>query len=196
MSSSSKGNEREDFLSKFLGQVFPPTFRFGTGDATDHHSNRSGQLDIVVEHPFGLSLTATSYESSRLYLAEAVAAVIEVKSDLSDQWTQFKQTAQQLEPLKRDFGFHVVVGGPGPETNIPIFAVGYMGWKTPETLAAKFAEVKGLRGILTLDPPLYHGRNWRASGEFALWAFICELQQTISSLQSASPSLIGYITSD
>jgi hypothetical protein len=56
MSNSTKGREREAFINDFLRNVLPPIYRFGTGDATDVNGNRSGQLDVVVEYPFGPSL--------------------------------------------------------------------------------------------------------------------------------------------
>jgi hypothetical protein len=56
LSNASKGNEREAFINGFLSQVLPPHFRFGSGDITDQHGARSGQLDIVVEYPFVPSL--------------------------------------------------------------------------------------------------------------------------------------------
>ncbi len=79
MSDSSKGSEREHFIDLFLKEVFPPSYRFGTGDALDSAGNKSGQLDVVVELTFFPSLPALG-GGSRLYLAEGVAAVIEVKS--------------------------------------------------------------------------------------------------------------------
>jgi len=44
----------------------------------------SGQLDIIVEWPFFASFPAP-LGTQRLYLAEAIAFVIEVKSDLRSQ---------------------------------------------------------------------------------------------------------------
>ena len=86
MSASSKGTERESFIDEFLSKVLPPVYRFGTGDATDISGNKSGQLDVVVEYPLSPTLPSVGAGQSRLYLAESVAAVIEVKSDISSQW--------------------------------------------------------------------------------------------------------------
>jgi hypothetical protein len=85
MSGASRGREREHFLELFLYQVFPPTFRFGSGDIMDRRRVRSGQLDFVVEYPFLPSFLLVG-PGPRLYLAAGVAAVIEVKSDLQRQW--------------------------------------------------------------------------------------------------------------
>lgn len=83
MRSASKGNEREAFINAFLSEILPPQFRFGSGDITDQSANRSGQLDIVIEFPFVPSIPIVAGKSPRLYLAEGVLAVIEVKSDIS-----------------------------------------------------------------------------------------------------------------
>jgi hypothetical protein len=85
LSSSSKGREREHFIGEFLRKVLPPVHRFGSGDIIDSAGQKSGQADIVVEHPLLPSLPHPGGKV-RMYLAESVAAVIEVKSDLSSQW--------------------------------------------------------------------------------------------------------------
>jgi hypothetical protein len=84
MSNATKRAEREAFINQFLSKVLPPVYRFGGGDATDAAGHRSGQLDVVVEYPFGPTLPSVAGET-RLYLAESVAAVIEVKSSLPAQ---------------------------------------------------------------------------------------------------------------
>src|SRR5258708_5911835 len=103
-SMSTRGTEREAFIKEFLATVFPHSFRFGHGDVTDQQGNRSGQLDVVVEYPFLPSLPVTAGNGTRLYLAEGVAAVIEVKSDVSTQWREVLTTAGQLGPVRRKFG--------------------------------------------------------------------------------------------
>ena len=72
MSAASKGAERQAFIESFLTNVLPPTFRFGSGDATDAAGHRSGQLDVVVEYPFSPSLPSFGGPGvTRLYLAES-----------------------------------------------------------------------------------------------------------------------------
>jgi hypothetical protein len=51
MSSATKGREREHFIHQFLEQVLPPVHRFGSGDIIDAVEQRSGQVDVVIEHP-------------------------------------------------------------------------------------------------------------------------------------------------
>jgi hypothetical protein len=80
LSAASRGAERQAFIDSFLANVLPPVYRFGTGDATDKQGNRSGQLDVVVEYPFSPTLPGVGASTpTRLYLAEGIAAVIEVK---------------------------------------------------------------------------------------------------------------------
>ena len=102
LSSATKGSEREAFIELFLAQAFPSQFRFGTGDATDQHGNKSGQLDVVVEFPFSPSLPSAGGARHRLYLAESVAAVVEVKSNVQSQWAEVVQTANALKLLHRN----------------------------------------------------------------------------------------------
>lgn len=70
LSTSSRGSERENFVEKFLKDVLPPIYRFGSGDATDQNGHRSGQFDIVVEYPFAPSLPMGT--STRLVKAKVV----------------------------------------------------------------------------------------------------------------------------
>ncbi|WP_313041643.1 DUF6602 domain-containing protein [Sphingobium yanoikuyae] len=125
LSSATIGQERA-FVDEFLSKVLPPIYRFGTGDATDAAGAKSGQLDVVVEYPFAPSLPMVGAGQSRLYLAESAAAVIEVKSNLSNQWNDAVNTAKALAPLKRSFGATMSFGA-GPQPQIPMFAVGYTG---------------------------------------------------------------------
>lgn len=100
VSSSTKGLERELFVQRFLRRSFPEVFRFGIGDITDVDENRSGQLDIVAEHPYFCSFPLWD-DGPRLYLAENVAFVIEVKSNLKSQWEQALRSARAVKILRR-----------------------------------------------------------------------------------------------
>ena len=150
MSSATKGTERELFVEVFLKNVLPLGYRFGTGDITDVHSHRTGQIDLVVEHFTTPSFPLVGAAIPRLYLAEGVAAAIEVKSDLSSQWDEVVDTGRGVAQLQLTSGAHV-----------PYFAVGYRGWKQLDTLEkhACAATDAGARmtGVLCLDPPLFIG---------------------------------------
>lgn len=159
----------------FLEQVFPPSFRFGTGDVTDSTGRRSGQIDVVVEYPFLPSLP-TGKDTPRLYLAEGVAAAIEVKSNVSTQWIDAERTGAQLCTVVRNFGATFTMGkAPGPR--IPLFVVGYTGWNTIDTLRT---HVQGgsVDGILVIDAMLFAGPDgiW-GTGPWALWGLICCLHE-------------------
>ena len=94
---AAKGDEREYFLNKYLRDVLPPVYRFGQGAITDMHGNQSGQLEVVMELPIGPSFPMPGGSPHRLYLAESVAAVIEVKSNLSKQWDQAISTVESIK---------------------------------------------------------------------------------------------------
>ncbi len=196
MSSSSKGTERESFIDEFLSKVLPPIYRFGTGDATDISGNRSGQLDVVIEYPFSPSLASVGSSSSRLYLAESVAAVIEVKSTISSQWAQAQQTASQLSTVRRQFGSQMVMGGSGPTPQIPLFVAAYTGWSQLSTVQNNLASVSDIAGVLIIDQGIFVSTNQyggiTATGPWALWGLICALHQITNSLQSASTNPLGY----
>jgi hypothetical protein len=70
----------------------------------------------------------------RLYLAEGVAAVVEVKSNVAAQWPQAQHTSAQLAPLRRSFGATMQMGGIPPTEQIPLFVASYTGGATMETI--------------------------------------------------------------
>ncbi len=152
LTSASRGTEREHFLNTLLNEVFPPPFRFGSGDITDRSDTRSGQCDIVVEHPFLPSFPLFP-RGPRLYLAEGVAAVIEVKSDVPKQWDQVQSWASALAQLRRDLGTPAIQIGDQPK-DIPRFVVGYAGWQQLSTVRDHLRELD-LDGLLVIDPGLY-----------------------------------------
>ena len=116
---ASKGLERETLVREFLSRVFPYPYRFGSGAVTDASGRISGQLDVVVEFPFFPSFP-TPGGDQRLYLAESVAYVIEVKSNLSSQGKQVEETAEKLRRLNRRWRSHTTVNAEvGISTNHP-----------------------------------------------------------------------------
>jgi len=196
MSTATSGTERAGFIDQFLGQVLPAPFRFGTGDATDVSGRRSGQLDVVVEYPFGPSLPLAGGGSSRLYLAECVAAVVEVKSNAASQWKQALQTAAQLAPLRRQFGAQMIMGM-APLPNIPLFVAGYTGWTQRETVVEKMQAAPDIDGVLIIDSGIFVASakfgGLQAWGPAGLWAFISCLHQATSGLRAASTNPLEYL---
>jgi hypothetical protein len=196
MSSASRGREREHFIDMFLARVLPPGYRFGTGDAIDRFGHKSGQLDVVVEFTFLPSLPALS-GAPRLYLAEGVAAVIEVKSDVAKQWNEVEATASALAGLQRQFqapGFTPY--GP-PPTQIPLFAVGYTGWKQLETVKQK-ANDGVVDGILVIDKGLFSTKQtfpngMYAEGPLSLWGLISCLHSATAAIAINAFSPIEYV---
>lgn len=191
MSSASCGAERAAFVDGFLRKIFTPQFRFGDGDATDHIGNRSGQLDVVVEYPWVPSIPLILSDHPRLYLAEGVAAVIEVKSDVSKQWSEVIRTSKQLKKLKRQYGPGISDGfGPPPE--IPLFVVGYTGWKTMKPLQARLDD--GIvQGILVIDSGLFASvspfHKFTLEGDWSLWGLISCLHQVTSTLSTMASNV-------
>jgi len=102
MSSSSKGTEREDFVNAVLKDMFTPHYRFSSGDIVDKYANQTGQVDVVLEQPRSYSFPVTS-DGPRLYLAESVAIVIEIKSNLRTQWDEVLETSEKVANIKRKY---------------------------------------------------------------------------------------------
>jgi len=102
MSSASSGREREQFVDEFLTKVLPPAYRIGSGDVIDSFGRKTGQQDVVVEFSFLPTLPAVAGKE-RLYLAEGVAALVEVKSSLASEWEDVKRKSSAVKSLRRVF---------------------------------------------------------------------------------------------
>lgn len=196
MTTATRGREREQFIDIFLANVLPPGYRFGTGDAIDVHGRRSGQLDVVVEFTFFPSLPGLVGQP-RLYFAEGIAAVIEVKSNLSKQWDEVKLTSSALRSLERQFRVPGFTPYGPPTKQIPIFAVGYTGWKDLETVKRK-ANEGIVDGLLVVDRGLFSTRNDFPNGMFAegsasLWGLVSSLHFAALSVALNSMSPIEYV---
>jgi hypothetical protein len=89
------------YINLALSNVIAPPFRIGTGAITDIEGRISGQLDVVIEYQISVSLPLLLGDSPRLYLAESVCAVIEIKSDISSQWDEVVATAERVRSLQR-----------------------------------------------------------------------------------------------
>jgi len=184
MSSSSKGLERELFISGLLSQVFPLHYRFGSGDITDHLGGSSGQIDIVLEFPISFSFPVF-HGGPRLYLAENVAAALEIKSDLRKQWAEVIHKSHALSKITRRFvPQHLeeiakgVLAGTSdfpisstPEDTaktlrniadifsktsqrIPFFVVGFRGWDNAQHIRNQIGSAP-IDGVFLVEPRIF-----------------------------------------
>ncbi len=190
LSSSMKGLERELFIQYALSHIIAPPFRIGSGDITDLSGQRSGQLDIVIEYGNSISFPLLcAVHTPRLYLAEGVCAVIEVKSDLSGKWGEVLSSSSRLKTLRRSYSDWISYGKMAHQ--IPYFAVGYRGWKTMDTLQRKFQQ-SDLDGLLVLDSGLFCGKKYQEKGPASLYAFFMALQELTGGLISALSDYKAY----
>jgi len=227
LSNTSKGDEREWFVNNLLSLVFPTHYRFSSGEITDRYTNISGQVDIVVEFPHRYSLAAYS-GGPRLFMAESVASVIEVKSDLINQWDQVCETARKLKQVRRTFYHHYwqemlkeakdgittdgravastpevqdkiirmcqtqlkKSNGKGTEP-IPIFAVGYDGWKTKEKIVEKIKD-SPVDGIFVIKPRLFSTGGFVFEGSASLSRFLSSLENNLNENVMLEDSEMGY----
>jgi len=200
---AAKGAEREALVREFLEKVFPEPYRFGRGAVTDATGSISGQLDVVVEFPFLASFPAPG-SAQRLYLAESVAFVIEVKSNLSKQWKEVEETVEKISGLRRRWRSHLNVN---PEvgisnfsasfSRIPCVAVGFTGYKKTATLRKKLENTPVDRrpdAALVIESGAYVGwEKVEAIAEAGLFAFCTDGSFFARNVLSAEPDVGEYV---
>lgn len=195
------GTERETFLREFLSKVFPSPFRFTGGAITDSHGQITGQIDIAVEYPFLPSFPMPA-SGERLLLAESVAAVIEVKSDLVGQWTQVQSTVRAIRPLKRNWkrstslrGGAIMMTG-ASETSIPVIAVGYRGHTTLDGLKQRMDSTLADErpdAAYVIDSGCFAGLGCEAYGIGGLYGFCIVLSRLTAAVSAADSDLLAYV---
>ena len=200
MSAATKGSEREAFVDLVLSNLIPPLYRVGTGEITDHEGRLSGQLDVVIEYTSSISFPLLKSDNVRLYLAGGVAAVIEVKSDLSKTWNDVLQKGAALSELRAERGV-IAHTGVNPGHRIPFFVVGYKGWADERTVAGKLSEANRdkhlLDGILVVERGFYKGANQFSghgrNGESAIFGFLLSIEEIFSTLHFAKPQYSKFV---
>lgn len=192
-----RGDEREVFLREYMQTLFPSHRRFARGAITDAVGRISGQVDVAVEFGFGPSFPMPGpTEGSRLLLADTVALVIEVKSDLSSQWSEVRNTTSSVHALDRRVRSIMTIGGaPGPR--IPVFAVGYSGHQTLDGLRKRLDETPELErpdGALVIGSGLYTSPRIWGTGAAALYALAVDINRIFTSVAAAAPDLLAYLS--
>lgn len=196
MPSAMVGSERERLIGEYLSQVLPSIYRFGTGSITDSLGVVCGQIDTVMETPFGPSFPMPSGKE-KLYPAESVASVIEVKSNLCSQWDEIESVVSQVKKLRRYMGpgkRHVIPEFE-PHFRIPCYAVGYTGHKTLRGLYRRLlstTEDSRPNGVLVIDSGCFVGAKICAVGAWGLLGFASELLARAQTMVSAHPDFSGY----
>jgi hypothetical protein len=198
------GAERELVLHRLFGEVLPPLYRFGQGAITDTCGSQTGQLDLVLELPFGLSLPLPA-GAQRLYLAESVAAVFEVKSDLSTKWNDVLNSARKVRALKRDLRQvrkWVTEESADPHEalrefdQIGSYAIGFRGFKSSSALQKRLTESPPAdrpHGALVIESGAFVGLTGSADGEEGFFGFIAEVVALVNNfLGIAYPSFEHY----
>lgn len=194
--------EREHLINDYLSQLLPPIYRFGRGAITDTRGEICGQLEVVMELPLGASFPMPS-GSERLYLAESVAAIVEVKSNLSSQWDEAQETIRKVKVLQREIrqsSALLLESSPSPiieaGPKIPCYAVGYRGYKSLVTLKDRLSSTPvecRPDGVLVLESGCFIGVTGSADGVWGLYAFVAELVAQVNAvLQIAYPDVHSY----
>ena len=200
------GEERQFLIDRYLREVLPPIYRFGSGVIVDSYGNSTGALDVVIELPFAPNFPMPGGGNQRFYLCESVAAVLEVKSDLYKQWGQAEATTKLVKSLKRNLrqtSRLLLNSSPQPSpkfevgTDVPCYVIAYTGHKSAQSVQQLLAGTDSQSrpdGVLVIESGVFVGRTGRAEGVSGLLQLVTELiAQTNAVLQIAYPKLEAYL---
>jgi hypothetical protein len=201
--SAAKGSERETLIREFFAKVQPNLTRFGSGSVIDSYGFQSGQLDIVAEFPFFPSFP-TPASDERMYLAESVSFVVEVKSNIGGQWSQIESTTEKVRSLRRNWRGHLEFAAgslaihDASISRIPIVAIGFEGFSSIEAIEKRLASTDEQRrpdAVLVINNGIYINTltNRRASGEQGLLALCADMTYFALNVLAAQPNFDGYI---
>ena len=191
--SAHAGSERETFLREFLQQVFPAHRRFVSGTITDSEGMRSGQVDIAIEYGISPSFPMPN-TTERLLLAESVCLVIEVKSNLSSQWSEVTDTTKKVKALRRAIQLDMATDD--VPDRIPVIAVGYTGHRTVKGLVERLESTSidsRPDAALVIDSGLFYGFNVASTGPLGLYALCAVITRLLNAVAIASPNLMSYV---
>ncbi len=160
MSSSSKGTGREDIVKQTLGACLPSKYSILSGDIIDTKGHSTGQIDGITVFSSATILRSPISDIS-LVPAESAGAVLEVKSDLSNQWSEVVQKYDKVKPI---FWLPINMLSTRPKDSakretMSFHVVALKGYKKIETLKRKLEELiqsapgKRVLSIMTIDPP-------------------------------------------
>lgn len=204
-----KGFEREIFIGELLSNMLPPHYRIGTGVVVDSYDNTSSQTDIIIEYPYGIRFPIGTGATS-MYLAESVAATIEVKSNFTKQWKQIHEKIYNNRSiLRRQYKLGSLIKDEdriqsGHNVFLPIFIVAYKGPKKLDTIRQYIGKLKRNfpTGILIIESGIYVGfspRNrWReAVGKAeSIFAFMSDVNDCMKHDVSYTWDLDHYLKTD
>jgi hypothetical protein len=202
---AAKGSERETLIREFFAKVQPNPTRFGSGAIIDSSGVQSGQLDIVAEFPFFPSFP-TPAADERMYLAESVSFVVEVKSDLGSQWSQVESTTEKVRRLRRGWRGHLEFDAgtlavhDASTSRIPIVAVGFEGFSSIDAIERRLNstdEKKRPDAVLVVSNGIYVSTltNRRACGAQGLFALCADMTYFALNVLTAQPNLDAYFGS-
>jgi len=99
-----RGSEREKGLQEFLKNYLPSRYAIATGEIVDTNGNTSRQCDLIIYDHLNCPLLLAG-KDIRVFPAESVCAVIEVKSVLTyDELRDAVEKISCLKELERDGG--------------------------------------------------------------------------------------------
>lgn len=92
-----RGSEREAVLKSFLSQYLPTRYGISSGEIVDYEGKTSHQSDLIIYDHFNCPLLLAG-KNVRIFPAESVLAVIEVKSVLSAK--EIEDSIEKIRDLK------------------------------------------------------------------------------------------------
>lgn len=124
--SETKGLDREYFIQHFLRIILPSHIKIFKGIIMDKNTNQTNQVDLIIQSPYGFSIPPLIGDT-HVCIAESVACVIEIKSNLQTEWDKILKKSKEIKQLEYS---KLLCKGYNIDSNIriPFIAIGYEGF--------------------------------------------------------------------
>ncbi|MFH4749821.1 DUF6602 domain-containing protein [Vibrio harveyi] len=194
------GSEREIVTKKLLSHILPPSYRIGSGAIIDQKGRKTGHIDAVIEQPYSLSFPIAS-DANRLYVAAAVGATFEIKSNLYSQRDEALNKVKEIKNIHRYISVdkELVIYD---ELKIPTFIVSFKGHKTIKGIQDRFFSFDGSLvspdGVFVIESEVFYGRSsagswYEAKGKAeSMLAFISCVTESLRKSHEHKFDLFNY----
>lgn len=205
LSTETKGLDREFFIQHFLKIILPFHIKIFKGIIMDKNGAKTEQVDLIIQNPYGFSIPPFVGDI-HVCIAESVACVIEIKSNLETQWNQIIKKCEEIKKIdyleSRLHGYNV-----DSKIRIPFIAIGYEGFddfiKFNEKITNTLKEKKEMTPdvYFQIDKCMFYGKQnddniyaLDSESVYGLFQLIITILHYINKIKDNTPNIEAYLS--